>query len=161
MAIENNRKRNFNENLRDYEIDADVSVKHTSANNNTMTVDSENISLEDRSEIKCLIKKQSEKSTDKSQDGQSQGPTTRRKEHQMLLSNEKGIRDKSVSELDNLKKFDEFYKDKKNVDHEMYYYRPPRVSKNLYQVVIENIDTINTNNCYNRKLNFIQEKEGT
>lgn len=55
------------------------------------------------------------------------GPTTRRKE--ILIKSEENL-DQSLSSV---MKFDEFYKDNKNVEHENYYYKKPRIDKELYQ----------------------------
>jgi len=35
-----------------------------------------------------------------------------------------------------LKKFDEFFKDNKNIENEMYFYRKPRVDKIIYQAKV-------------------------
>lgn len=61
-----------------------------------------------------------------------QGITTRSKEHQTYLhSNKKNYQN---SNYPTLKKYDDFYKEKKNLQNEMYVYQPPRVDRNLYQV---------------------------
>ena len=56
------------------------------------------------------------------------GPITRRKENLIInISNSKG-NNEDIPNLNSLKNYDEFYKDVKNIDNEMYQYHPPRVS---------------------------------
>jgi hypothetical protein len=135
-------------------IDDGMSLGMPSMNHmqsNSMFVDSETFSQDERSEIRVNLKRQSEKTTDRSQDGaafgQNGGPTTRRKEQQISQTNIRAsYYEKSVSELTTLKKFDEFYKERRNVENEMYLWRAPRVSRDLYQVPVENFDTQKSNN---------------
>lgn len=146
--------------MKDYEFDDDLAMRKISGpniHNNSVMNDSENLSVEDRSEMKYNIKRVPAESQEKSVEGngvrETQGPVTRRKEHQMLQANGKTPWENKISGLDTLKKFDDFYKEKKNVEHEMYFYRPPRVNPELYQVPIENIDT---NNSYSKENNINQ-----
>lgn len=46
------------------------------------------------------------------------------------------IQDLSNPDNSLLKKFDEFFKDNKNIENEMYFYRKPRVDKVLYQAEV-------------------------
>jgi hypothetical protein len=123
----------------------------TQMQNNSMIIDSETFSIDERSEVRLNGKRQWERSTERSFDGgphgMNGGPITRRKEHQMSQSNGKGsYYEKSVSELTTLKKFDDFYKERKNVENEMYLWRAPRVSKDLFQVPVDNFDIQKRNN---------------
>jgi hypothetical protein len=159
-TIENNRKRNYSDIIKENELDDDMSKRKINILNNhknANTIDSENASLDERSEIKYNQNKKSERS---SIDGNSvchnQGPITRRKENQILQINGKNNFEKAVSELNTLQKFDDYYKEKKNVEHEMYFYHPPRISRDLYQVSIENFG----NNSYNSLINKSENKKG-
>ena len=92
------------------------------------------------------------------------GPITRRKEiqNQQLITNKfpsntinNNSNDKSL-----LRQFDEFYKDNKNVENDLYYYRLPRVSEN-YQAKIEILKEINNKNIQNflaEKNNYLEKK---
>jgi hypothetical protein len=116
-----------------------------------LNLESENLSLgDDKSDIRMGTKRSYERNRDSSLDlasiSQSLGPTTRRKE-QMLQSSGKNSNDKTLLELNTLKKFDDFYKEKKNLENEMYLYKPPRVNLNHYQISLEKFN----NKCYNNK----------
>lgn len=67
------------------------------------------------------------------------GPITRRKEYQIMQNTLLKSQEGNSNENSLLKRFDEFYKDNKNVENEMYFYRKPRVDKKFYQVEIKNI----------------------
>lgn len=58
--------------------------------------------------------------------------------------------DGNNNETSLLKKFDDFYKDNKNIENEMYFYRKPRVDKKIFQADINQI----LNNKSLNKLNF-------
>lgn len=122
----------------------------TDSNNFRMRTDPDNCENEERPDSKNYSKKQQERILERGGDhnttGQISGPITRRKEHQIMQLAGKIQNEKSVSELNNLLKFDEYYKERRNVENVVYFYHPPRVSKDLYQVSIKNIDT---DNCFN------------
>lgn len=56
-----------------------------------------------------------------------EGPLTRRKENNLNKINENPIENSSLIA------YDEFYKNNKNVEHEAYYYKKPRISLEYYQ----------------------------
>lgn len=58
--------------------------------------------------------------------------------------------DGNNNETSLLKKFDDFYKDNKNIENEMYFYRKPRVDKKIFQADVNQIP----NNKSLNKLNF-------
>jgi hypothetical protein len=87
-----------------------------------------------------------------SQNGQNGGPITRRKENQMMQLNSK-VNNERTAQLNTLKKFDDFYKEKRNVENELYFYHAPRVSQDLFQVRLQSIDT----NNFNRKNNYVEK----
>lgn len=151
MTIERHKRNNIGTDNGTTEelLDDGISIGMRSINhmqNNSIFVDSETFSQDERSEVRVNLKRQSEKTTDKTQEGvafyHNGGPTTRRKEQQISQSNiRSSYYEKSVSELTTIKKFDEFYKERRNVENEMYLWRAPRVSRDLYQVPVENFDT--------------------
>lgn len=86
------------------------------------------------------------------------GPITRRKENLMQINGRHS--DQSDSDLGRLKNFDEFYKDVRNVENEMYMYRPPRVNMDRYQLNIIQLDVnseINYQNYINKLYEFSEK----
>ena len=63
-----------------------------------------------------------------------EGPLTRRKEGLLIKINED-----HTTELNSLMKFDEYYKNPKNVEHEAYHYKKPRIDKVLYQCDLDDL----------------------
>jgi hypothetical protein len=99
------------------------------------------------------IRKGSEKQTNEGcQNGHNGGPVTRRRENQMLQMNTK-VNNERTAQLNTLKKFDDFYKEKRNVENDMYFYHAPRVSQDLFQVRLQSFDT----NNFNRKNNYLEK----
>lgn len=155
MTIERHKRNNIGTDNGTTEelLDDGISIGMRSINhmqNNSIFVDSETFSQDERSEVRVNLKRQSEKTTDRIQEGvafyHNGGPTTRRKEQQISQSNiRSSYYEKSVSELTTIKKFDEFYKERRNVENEMYLWRAPRVSRDLYQVPVENFDIQKSN----------------
>ncbi len=84
--------------------------------------------------------------------GLNGGPVTRRKEHHMLQSYSK-LSNERTSQLDKLKMFDTFYKEKRNLENSKYLYHPPRLSQDLFQTRLQNVDT----NNFNRKINYVEK----
>jgi hypothetical protein len=129
-----------------------IGTASTHSNNFQMMTDSENFSVDERSEAKNYSRKSNDRIYDRGGDanstGQISGPLTRRKEHQIMQLVGKIQNEKSVSELSSLLKFDEFYKERKNVENEVYFYKPPRISQELYQADISHIDN-DTDICFN------------
>jgi hypothetical protein len=66
-----------------------------------------------------------------------QGPITRRKEYQIMQISINKIQDANNPQNSLLKKFDDFYKDNKNIENEMYLYRNPRVNKVVFQAEVK------------------------
>lgn len=93
-----------------------------------------------KAEIQKAIKKQFEYIYEKSNDLSvfTVGPITRRKENQIMQSNGKNNSEKTVPDLFSLRKFDDYYKEKKNIDSEVFFYHAPRISEELYQVSLPN-----------------------
>lgn len=48
--------------------------------------------------------------------------------------------------LSSVLKFDEFYKDNKNIEHEAYYYKKPRIDRLLYQADLAGVNFRNFRN---------------
>lgn len=68
--------------------------------------------------------------------GGEDGPITRRKDNLLNRMNEEVAQNPEYSSL---QKFDEYYKNNKNVIHEAYYYKKPRINTLLYQVSPEDL----------------------
>jgi hypothetical protein len=92
------------------------------------------------------------------------GPITRRKEIQI----QQYITNKSPSGTSNnnnekglLMQFDDFYKENKNVENELYFYRPPRVSEKYQVTMFENTDnnSLNSQNLLSKKNNYLFQKK--
>ena len=66
-----------------------------------------------------------------------EGPVTRRKENLLQKINEE-----PQKELDSVQKFDEFYKNNKNVEHEVYFYKKPRINPERYQADMTYVNDI-------------------
>lgn len=69
-----------------------------------------------------------------------EGPVTRRKENLLMKINEEPIH-----ELNSVQKFDEYFKNNKNVEHEAYFYKKPRIDQLYYQADLRNIEQTNAN----------------
>lgn len=85
-----------------------------------------------------------------------QGPMTRRKEYQIMQTTLNKFQDSNNPDNSLLKKFDDFYKDNKNIENEVYFYRKPRVDKTYYQAEIkeENVITKIKKNYFDFKKNL-------
>jgi hypothetical protein len=51
------------------------------------------------------------------------------------------MNEEAIEELNSLQKFDEFYKNNKNVEHEAYYYKKPRIDQTYYQADLTKIES--------------------
>lgn len=50
------------------------------------------------------------------------------------------MNEEAIEELNSLQKFDEFYKNNKNVEHEAYYYKKPRIDPTYFQADISKVE---------------------
>jgi hypothetical protein len=82
-----------------------------------------------------------EKIADKFYLMENSGPITRRKDNQIYSQSNMSVSNSSGGDINSLKNFDEYYKDSKNVENEIYHYHPPRVSMS-YQVDLTLLDKI-------------------
>ena len=78
------------------------------------------------------------------------GIVTRSKDYHSFNNSTQLTSDNSL--YPNLKKFDDFYKDKKNLENEMFVYQPPRIDKNKYQVDFEKIRFYPKNSSVNKAI---------
>ena len=160
-SVEKKRPSNFiGENPISYDVSEDnLSLRRKSLYQSQTTcfvAETEGLLMDFRSESRGYSEKNRigwEKPVNESlQNGQNGGPVTRRKEHQMQQSNSKGSFERAATQLNTVKKFDDYYKEKKNIENDLYLYHPPRVSMDLFQVQLGTIDT----NNFNRKINYVQ-----
>jgi hypothetical protein len=71
--------------------------------------------------------------------GDNIGPMTRRKENQIHQLSSIKLTESFAADIRSLKNFDDYYKDSKNLENEVYHYHPPRLSMS-YQVDLTLID---------------------
>lgn len=62
---------------------------------------------------------------------------TRRKELQIMQISLNKFQDGNNHDNSVLRKYDDFFKDNKNIENEMYFYRKPRIDKVFYQAEIK------------------------
>ena len=84
-----------------------------------------------------------------------QGIITRSKEHQTTGHSNKKPNESSSYPV--LKKFDDFYKERKNLQNEMYVYQPPRVDRTLYQVDLSKITKEVSQPPLNKKYEYLSK----
>ena len=130
-----------------------------------MVIDSETESIEEKSDIRSSNKYSKIQNYEKTPEPKErneasssniQGPVTRRKEQTFYPTNIKGNNEALINDINTLFKFDEYYKDRKNIENEIYLYHPPRVSPH-YQVSLDNIHCTNKDEYINL-INFDKNK---